>query len=118
LDYSIRGSLAPSISLNFMVRLAGEVPSSRNNGPKQTQANKNQCCEDGLDRLSGDTGGDSFSLTLQPPSPLLIAPPLELAPRRYPRGLAMRVAAGLSFPSCGAAMYGGESSAELMMEAG
>jgi hypothetical protein len=86
LDYSIRGSLAPSISLSFMVRLAGEVSSSRNNGPKQTQANKNQCCEDGLDRLSGDTGGDSFSLTLQPPSPLLIAPPPELAPRRYPRG--------------------------------
>jgi hypothetical protein len=30
----------------------------------------------------------------------------------------MRVAAGLSFPSCGAAMYGGKSSAGLMMEAG
>jgi hypothetical protein len=51
----------------------------------------------GVALLSGDTGGDSLSLTLPLPSPL-VAPPPELAPRRYPRGLAMRVALGALLP--------------------
>jgi hypothetical protein len=68
--------------------------------------------------LSGDRGGNSLSLILPSPSPFLVAPPPELAPWRYLRGLAMRAAAGLSFPSCGVAASGGESSAGLAMEAG
>jgi hypothetical protein len=55
-------------------------------------------------------GGDSRTLTLPPTFLHLVVPLPELALRHNPGGLAMRVVAGLSFPSCG-------SSAELRTKA-